>query len=1415
MKRLTYIFAILAISITTYAQTWSTHFAYNSVNQITAGGGMVYAVSSGALFAIDMQSEKIRTYSHQDGMHGTDVACIQWLESVKSLMIVYANGKMDMFSNGQFRYIPDLYNKDVTFSKYCHSVTLHDSIAYMAMDYGIQTFHIRKHEFIDSYFIGPNAKEVPVYSIALTDKTIYAAGKSTLYTASLADNIVDYAFWSQISLPASGDIQGIAQAGGVLYMLQGNTCYRLQNSQWQAIDDMKYSALSVVDGKIFPAAYPALSADGLWMAAGEQGVLRQMETGEQLVYKLDGPLNNTPYRLHFDQNQLFMLAGGRWAVQNWTPGCVMRYDGSKWHNITRQDIINAVGDNCYDFMNVAVDPGNPDHYFVTSYGTGMYEFLNDKCVKRWNTANSILGAAAANNPARYTRTDGAIYDAQGNLWVMNTGNIEHNIVIFAADGSQVGMNVNNDDGSRFIINTAGQFVFDNRNANHVWALVPRGNETEAGLALIDTKGTVTNTDDDRSLIRTRWTDQEGSTITRSALFVMRQDRQGNIWLGSEDGILIIPADEDYFTSDRCRRLHVFDAEGSLLFNEESVNDIVFDHLDRPWIATKNTGVYVLSASADSVVEHYVMDNSALPSNSILSLAYDETNHRMYIGSGLGLVSYSDRASDADAGDNRYAEPIDIGSMMQWTTHFAYTDIENIQLSSEHVYALSEGSLCAINRNDESLTYFSKLNGLNGSSINSIKYDNFTQQLVITYDDGMIDLMNTNEDIHSIADLYLKQNNTSKLVQDIAFRDGKAYMAMAFGIMVVDLRKQEISDTYYIGDLGSELSIKAIAVIGDSIFAASGDRLYSAHINDNLVDYAVWRSRKYPTDITCLLNHEGELCMLMDGVIYRGGKRIAASEKFVSLFAYRNSMLARTEQKKIYEVSATAATELTDISAYTPYCAIKDGNTYWLGTADGVLHLLEDKSVQKYQPDGPLSNRPYSLTTFGSELWVLPGGRWASGFMRVGQVMYHNGKQWDNISYDEICRRLGSKLSLYDFVHVAVDPADSRHFYVASYGTGLVEFFADGTAKRFNHTNTNGKLTTLTTGSNSYRFCRIDALTLDADRNLWFVNVGALATNIHVIDPNNPDPKNWHSFNLYQGGQRIVLNLASKFLVDNRNQNYKWIASPREQAGVVFIDDNGTPYKNSDDNVTFRSTFVDQDGKSITLGRLFTIAQDHNGDMWFGTDEGLLIIDASTNLLKSNACKRLKISRHDGTNLADYLLGTEQINAIEFAGGNRVWIGTEASGVYLVHMVTKEGIYEPEILAHFTTVNSPMPSDNVLSIAINDENGEVYIGTAKGLVSYRGDATAPNDTFTDAYVYPNPVRPNYEGVITVNGLMDNTTVYIADAAGNVVCRTHSNGGTAVWDGRTQSGKRAHSGVYSIYCNTADGQNHTVLKVLIMN
>lgn len=1409
MKRLI-TFLLLALTTCVSATTWSTHFAYNNVSKIAAGGGKVYAVSSGSLFSIDAMNEHITTYSTQDGMHGHSIACIHWLESTQSLMIVYSDGRVDMLCNGQFRYIPDLYNKFTTLVKQCHSVTEKDSLVYMAMEYGIQTFHITKQDFRDTYFIGPNATEVSVNSIAFAHNRIYAAADSILYSASLADNIIDYSFWSTVDLPKQGAIQGIAQAGGVLYMLMDQKCYKLTDSGWQVIDDKKYTVLNVIDDTIYPSDNPTLSYEGLWIAAGSNGLIRQMNTGEQITYRLDGPSNNNPYRLTFQQGQLFMVNGGRWASQNNTPGRVMRYAGGKWHNISQKAITNAVGTPCYDIMNVAVDPTNPAHFFASSYGTGLYEFMNDTCIMRWNTENSILGSAAKSNPQRYTRTDGVMYDHQNNVWVMNGGDVPYNIVVFTADGQQVGMNVMDEQGDRVVTHTVGQLLIDNRNPNHIWVLIPRNGADVYGVGLIDTKGTITNTDDDRTILRSVLIDDLGNEVARSGMYAMRQDKDSNIWIATSHGIVIIPAENDFFESPSCKILRVYGDNGIQLFTEEAINDIVFDEQDRAWLASQNSGVYVLSHDWDQVLLHFTTDNSALPSNSILSLAYDRSTRRMYIGSSLGLVSCIDHTTDVNqSDDNSYTFQPDFGSMEQWTTHFAYTNIDVIQLSSSHAYALSEGSLCSIHKDDESLTYYSKLNGLNGSSIQRIDYDTQTRRLMIIYDDGMIDLMDDNEVAHPVADLYLKQMQASKQVQDVTFHDGKAYLAMTFGIMVVNIRKEEISDTYYIGKNGSAMLVNTVAICGDSIYAASGSSLYTAHMNDNLVDYMQWNTRELNGTINQLLGHNSDLYMIMGDTLYHNFSQLAPGTSFTSLTTYKNSLLARTSSGEYYKLDGDQASYIKSVSNRKPRCAIGDDDkSYWLGTTGGIIHQFADGSTQNYEPNGPSTNMPYSLTTYGTQVWGVPGGRWASDFNRLGRIMYYTGSEWNNISTAQIRNRLNDKsAALYDFCHVAVDPADPAHYYVASYGTGLLEFMPDGTAKQY--TAVNSPICSAVP-KQPLRYSRVDALTFDPEGNLWITNSGEVATNMHVINPQHE----WYSFNLYSNGSRITLNATSKMIVDNRNSNYKWIACARSNGGLILFNDNGTPYNSYDDRSMFRAAFLDQDQKSVSIDRLYSIAQNPNGDLWVGTNTGIFVIEAATDFMRSNACWRPKIARHDGTNLADYLLGTEQINAIVFASSNRMWVGTEASGVYLIRMVNNEGIYEPEILAHFTTVNSPMPSDCVMSIAI-DERGEVYIGTDKGLVSYRGDATQPQESFNNIYAYPNPVRPNFEGTITISGLMDNTVVYIADAAGNVVCRTHSNGGTAIWDGKTQAGKKVHSGVYTVYCNTPDGQNHATTKILIMH
>ena len=304
--------------------------------------------------------------------------------------------------------------------------------------------------------------------------------------------------------------------------------------------------------------------------------------------------------------------------------------------------------------------------------------------------------------------------------------------------------------------------------------------------------------------------------------------------------------------------------------------------------------------------------------------------------------------------------------------------------------------------------------------------------------------------------------------------------------------------------------------------------------------------------------------------------------------------------------------------------------------------------------------------------------------------------------------------------------------------------------------------------------------------------------------------------MYHEGTKIPLSTPGEMLVDNRNSQWKWIPLCRSNTGILLLQDNGTPTNSEDDQVKYRNEWFDQYNNPIRPEFIYTLAQDQDNTIWVGTSKGVFTIPASVDFMTSNKCERIVIRRNDGTDLGDYLLDGEQVNCIVVDGANRKWIGTANSGAFLIQITTDEvGNQQVETVEHFTAENSLLPSDNILSIAIQESTGEVFFGTSEGLVSYMSDASQPEETFDNLYVYPNPVSPTYKGYITIKGVMSNTIVRILDANGNLVKIMESTGGSAIWDGTNAQGNRVASGIYTIICNTSDGQSKGVTKVLILN
>jgi ligand-binding sensor domain-containing protein len=398
------------------------------------------------------------------------------------------------------------------------------------------------------------------------------------------------------------------------------------------------------------------------------------------------------------------------------------------------------------------------------------------------------------------------------------------------------------------------------------------------------------------------------------------------------------------------------------------------------------------------------------------------------------------------------------------------------------------------------------------------------------------------------------------------------------------------------------------------------------------------------------------------------------------------------------------------------------------------------------------------------------------------------------------------------MNIAQDPKDEKHYFVTSYGTGLYEMYEDSIINTY--LPSNSPLMSADEKKPT-QFTRTDAITYDKEGNLWLLNVGGGdIKNIHVITSEGK----WRAYQAKYRGKSIEMHTPGEIMIDQRNPKWKWIPLLRYNTGLILLDDNGTPTNENDDMVTYRTEFVDQNKNHILPNQIYTIAQDKNNVIWIGTDDGILAIPPQVDFTKSNSCIRVIIPRNDGTNLGDYLLDNEQINDIQIDGANRLWVGTANSGIFLLEP-TMEDVAHPnyyvETVAHFTTENSILPSDAIMSIAIQQSTGEVFIGTGGGLVSYMSDASEPENDLKQIEVYPNPVRPDYGGYITFKGLMENTELRIVDANGSLVRVIQSNGGTATWDAKNAQGGRVASGVYTAIGNTQDGQAHGTVKVLIMN
>ena len=1347
-----YISIILGICTVLYAYAgkWTTHFAYNNVTQIAMTDDRVFALSDGSIYSVDKQSEQIRVYNNQSGLHGTGITCIHYDATGKQLIIGYGTGKIDILSAGGVQYISELYNKDMTQRKTIYNVTISGRMAYMATAYGIQTMDLRERKLVDSYWLRPGGQEIHIKDVLIARDSIFAFTDDSLYCAKLSSNLVDYRVWKR------------EKAGRV------------------SPDSEK--------GKHYQ------DATSHWYAGHGEGIVRFTQT-ERLTYKPEGPLVNKPYYILSKGNQVFMLAGGRWTAQDNTPGHVMRYKEGAWYNTHRDSVSRQTGvDIVRDFMNAAIDPSDPNHYFVTSYGTGLYEFRGDKCIGH-TTANGVITSAVPNSPQTYTRLASAHYDSAGRLWFLNADNATP--IIIKDGNSFYGLPLTVED-QDIAISILGELLIDNRREQHKWVSAAY---KPSRLILLDDGGTPLDASDDRAFLRREWVNQHGRSFSPVDIFTMMQDRQGRLWLATEQGAAYIDASTDFFTSDAIVQPDVMDNNGENPITTLRIKALCQSTDGHIWIGTETLGVYELNEEATEIIAHFTTDNSAMGANGILSLAAGSDGH-IWIGTAEGLVEYDPNGPDEglkeseDEGTGEMEE----GVMQRWRLHLSYSNPTEIAATPGAIYAVANGSLFSVDRAEDQIIYWSKAKGLNGTGVAHIAYDPEAGKLIIAYENGHIDLLDEDGEVTQMPDISMKAGSIALTIHDICVGKKQTYLAMPFGIIAIQPRKGEVSDTYYIGTDAASVEVQQIVEKGDSLYAFSYDRMYKAALNDNLVDFSFWSSEPIPFElIQQAAVHNGQLYVLAHDSLYRQAGadwQLVVSEPLEWIHESGQQLLTYQRDKGLFRLADNES--LSGLSDhYVATDAVYTNGEYWLAEEGKGLVRLGSAGDDFFRPEGPLSNFGYHLDIAHNQLYVAPGGRWSEQFGRQSSLSVYDGQQWRGIPWPDTWYYTNHDIR--DAVQYAVDATDPGHFYVTTYGTGVFEFRNYKGYKHYD--SSNSTLQKATAGTNDYYFTRTDGATTDEQGNVWVLNATETGKPVHIITPLGQ----WVGLTLRSGGKEIRYETPAGIWIDRRRSQWKWLMNQRVEPMLILLDDNGTPTMNGDDRCVARSSFVDQNGNTLTPANFRCFAQDHKDRTWIGTDKGVIIIPKEVDFFSSNACRRIIIPRNDGTGLGDYLLGDEQINCIAVDGGNRVWIGTANSGLYLIEDDTIT-------VAHFTEYNSLLPSNGIQSIAIMPKTGEVFVGTDRGIASYLSDASEAHSDMSEAYAYPNPVRPEYNGMITIAGLMENTVVNILDAGGNLVCKTKSHGGTAVWDGKLSDGRRATPGVYTAMCN-ADG-GHTVVKILVI-
>ena len=760
---------------------------------------------------------------------------------------------------------------------------------------------------------------------------------------------------------------------------------------------------------------------------------------------------------------------------------------------------------------------------------------------------------------------------------------------------------------------------------------------------------------------------------------------------------------------------------------------------------------------------------------------------------------------------------------EWDILAAYHEAEQTAPGRTAIYALYDGNLLAYDPATTEVTLLNKMHGLSGPKIAHIVWCDDAHTLVIVYDDLLIDLLDERSGLVTHLPQLRDKNDGTRTLNSLSVCGGDVVLALSDGVAHIDVAQALVRGSYTLGT-----AVTAATIYQNRIYAATSQGIVSGLLSANLFDPTQWTTVMPDVKVPLLASwHDGLYVAVEEGTVKGLLLYHAASDGTLTLVNHISqrvplhavpqgqTRLTLTDASRLMIVDGSAPDRFASLHALPAQCTsiapTADG-TLWAACGTRGLRAYKDKADNAVLTDtgieiggyGPRRDLCYYLRWDDTRLMV--GGGRLDPYDRqhyAGTIMTLADDQWTIFQEDSIVQQ--TKVAYRDVTCVATDPTDPEHVYATTGGTGLYEFRNGRFVRQYSVNNSPLRSASKV---NPY-YVRTDGLSYDEMGNLWMVNNGT-DTTLRVLRTDGT----WRKYYVEELKKAPTL---EKTLFDSKGR--LWVCSRRttvdinHTAGLLCIDFGSNKSSSSDDVVRYRTSVTNQDGTVFDLSTgVFDIMECPDGSLWVGTASGLLVIDDPDNWAAASfRATQIKVPRNDGTNYADYLLTGIDVSAIAVDGGNRKWLGTIGSGIYLV---SPDG---SEVIEHYTTANSPILSDNIFSLAVHPASGELWIGTDVGICSFRTGTTPPAAQLSEdnVKVFPNPVRPGYRGKVTIAGLTEGAEVKIATASGQLVARGTAVGGSYQWDVRHQgSGDRVAAGVYYIYVSTADGSESVAAKVIVV-